>query len=696
MRCKAGDLFARESHPVKRPVVVAALLAAVALWPALASAGTLTPIVGGGLRAKAQARGSVRVLVQLRTAGNSDGQAVPFTDGDSAVAPARRSIERDLAGRRWSLEREFPSVPIVAMEVSRDALEALALSQGVAAIVEDRLEKPMLAESAPMVQADLAWEAGADGTGWTIAVLDTGIDAAHPFLLGKVVDEVCFSGNGSCPNGSRTQTGPGAAAPCGWASSSCVHGTHVAGIAAGRGAEFSGVARGASIMAIQVFSRFTGKDTCGDGEDPCARSYNSDTLAALDYVYQKRQTFKIAAANMSLGGGLYSTQAECDADDPSREEIVQLLRQAGIPVVAAAGNEGKSNQLSAPGCLSGVVSVGAVTKQDAIASFSDAAPFLSLLAPGYQIYSSIPRDRYAVISGTSQATPHVAGAFAVLYDHMGRASVDEALAALRSTGLPLLDSRNGLTFPRIRIKDAMDSLGESDSPGSGLQITPDGKHTLISKDIGVERWALSTTGDVATVTGNVFSSSGGDPAFLWCKRTGSDGNPDPYAEQIDFACEVAANCDSPTCPNGQWHPAGAVTLPGSFFLPRTSSGATAGASSASVEGLAATATDPPSALQVTPGSAATLVSKTVGGQRWSIARNADDGTVTGNVYAPGGGDPQFVFCTFVSSDGNPDPAAVLLTYSCSVAQRCTGETCAVSDWSFYSSVTLPGSFFRPR
>ena len=492
------------------------------------------------------------------------------------------------------------------------------------------------------------------------------------------------------------QTGPGAAAPCGWASSSCVHGTHVAGIAAGRGAEFSGVARGASIMAIQVFSRFTGKDTCGDGEDPCARSYNSDTLAALDYVYQKRQTFKIAAANMSLGGGLYSTQAECDADDPSREEIVQLLRQAGIPVVAAAGNEGKSNQLSAPGCLSGVVSVGAVTKQDAIASFSDAAPFLSLLAPGYQIYSSIPRDRYAVISGTSQATPHVAGAFAVLYDHMGRASVDEALAALRSTGLPLLDSRNGLTFPRIRIKDAMDSLGESDSPGSGLQITPDGKHTLISKDIGVERWALSTTGDVATVTGNVFSSSGGDPAFLWCKRTGSDGNPDPYAEQIDFACEVAANCDSPTCPNGQWHPAGAVTLPGSFFLPRTSSGATAGASSASVEGLAATATDPPSALQVTPGSAATLVSKTVGGQRWSIARNADDGTVTGNVYAPGGGDPQFVFCTFVSSDGNPDPAAVLLTYSCSVAQRCKGGTCAVSDWSFYSSVTLPGSFFRPR
>ena len=522
MRCKAGDLFARESHPVKRPVVVAALLAAVALWPALASAGTLTPIVGGGLRAKAQARGSVRVLVQLRTAGNSDGQAVPFTDGDSAVAPARRSIERDLAGRRWSLEREFPSVPIVAMEVSRDALEALALSQGVAAIVEDRLEKPMLAESAPMVQADLAWEAGADGTGWTIAVLDTGIDAAHPFLLGKVVYEVCFSGNGSCPNGSRTQTGPGAAAPCGWASSSCVHGTHVAGIAAGRGAEFSGVARGASIMAIQVFSRFTGKDTCGDGEDPCARSYNSDTLAALDYVYQKRQTFKIAAANMSLGGGLYSTQAECDADDPSREEIVQLLRQAGIPVVAAAGNEGKSNQLSAPGCLSGVVSVGAVTKQDAIASFSDAAPFLSLLAPGYQIYSSIPRDRYAVISGTSQATPHVAGVvLPAALTHPAEpwergASGIDAAAELVEAVLPggqcqrrVLDrNQGGVSRPGGRSRErggrdglhlGVDSQTREQSPGEAVPVRGAGTGEVP----GAEGSALDEAGDRAREMGRI-------------------------------------------------------------------------------------------------------------------------------------------------------------------------------------------------
>jgi len=134
-----------------------------------------------------------------------------------------------------------------------------------------------------------------------------------------------------------------------------------------------------------------------------------------------------------------------------------------------------------------------------------------------------------------------------------------------------------------------------------------------------------------------------------------------------------------------------VTLPGSFFLPPTSNAS--GAASAPV---GAAGSEVSSALQVSPDGLRTLVSKDVNGERWAITRNADDGTVTGNVYSPSGGDPKFVWCSLSGTDGNPDPATVLLTYACSVADRCQGPTCSPAEWTFFTGVTLPGSFFVAR
>ena len=101
---------------------------------------------------------------------------------------------------------------------------------------------------------------------------------------------------------------------------------------------------------------------------------------------------------------------------------------------------------------------------------------------------------------------------------------------------------------------------------AGTRTTPDGKQVLISKDVGSERWAITRNPD-QTVTGNVFSSSGGEPKFVWCERTGDDGNPDPSAVLIDYACSGADRCVAEPCTAAEWSFIGDVTLPGSFFLP---------------------------------------------------------------------------------------------------------------------------------
>src|SRR5439155_22771669 len=136
------------------------------------------------------------------------------------------------------------------------------LDADVKQVWDDAIVRPILADSVPLIGADQAWSAGYDGNGTTIAVLDTGVDSTHPFLAGKVIEEACYSstvaGTSStvCPNGLDEQIGPGSAVPC--PLDACLHGTHVAGIAAGNDMTSSqppGVAKAAHLMAVQVFSR---------------------------------------------------------------------------------------------------------------------------------------------------------------------------------------------------------------------------------------------------------------------------------------------------------------------------------------------------------------------------------------------------------------------------------------------------------
>ncbi|MCI0478384.1 MAG: S8 family serine peptidase, partial [Anaerolineales bacterium] len=352
-----------------------------------------------------------------------------------------------------------------------NALTALAALSNVTSITEDKPRAPSLAESTALIGATRAWASGYAGANQVVAILDTGVDKTHPFLSGKIVSEACYSttdayfaSSSVCPGGVSESIAADSGVNCDLTIDGCDHGTHVAGIAAGKdpgGLGFSGVARDANLIAVQIFSRFDSATYCG-WNTPCALSWDTDIIKGLERVYALSGTYNIAAANLSLGGETYTSQAVCDAAYPAYKNAIDNLRSAGIATVIAAGNDYSSNSIEAPGCISSAISVGSTldggfgaTPVDAVSSFSNSASFLNLLAPGQYIVSSVPGGGYSNWGGTSMATPHVTGAWAVLKSRTPAATVDQILSALTSTGVPVTDTRNGITKPRIRINAAL-------------------------------------------------------------------------------------------------------------------------------------------------------------------------------------------------------------------------------------------------
>ena len=355
------------------------------------------------------------------------------------------------------------------LDLDAAGLAALeSASPDIVQVVDDAILRPTLADSVPLIQGDQVWAAGYTGLGTTIAVLDSGVDSTHPFLAGKTVEEACYSSNVAgvsqsvCPSGLPSQLGPGSAVPC--ALPECLHGTHVAGIAAGKGSgavSFSGVAPDAQLMAVQVFSKITSAVSCG-GTAPCMGAFTSDIIAGLERVYALAPALNVVSVNMSLGGSVFSSPCDSQPYKPA----IDNLRSIGVATVIAAGNNSSTFGVSSPGCISSAVSVGSTDKANRISWFSNIAPFVSLLAPGEAITSSIPGGGFQALSGTSMATPHVAGTWGLLREAVPTASVGTILNALRQTGLPIADTRSGgtVTVPRISVFEALSTLAPVVNP----------------------------------------------------------------------------------------------------------------------------------------------------------------------------------------------------------------------------------------
>jgi hypothetical protein len=375
---------------------------------------------------KAQKKGTVSVTVKVRAAFRPEG----LMSSAAEVLAQRKVIEEAqdqmLSWLRYepSTLTKFDSLPYIAASVDVAGLEQLRESSEALALNGNEPLRLALAESLPRIGAPRAWAGGFKGTDKTIAVLDSGVDKNHSWLSGpdKVVSEACYSTTNTddkyqsvCPLGVGP-TDPGSGVPCTdlLGVENCGHGTHIAGIAAGRG----GVAYGAKIISIQVMSFVTDTGACRE-QPSCLLSNPADVVSALLRVYALRNTYDIAAVNVSLirdGSTSY-----CDDQDAAMTDAINQLRAANIATVVASGNDEFTDAISFPACISSAVSVGAVgdgsaldTPADTVARFTNSAPFLNLLAPGRIITSSAVGGGYAGGSGTSQAAAHVSGAMALL------------------------------------------------------------------------------------------------------------------------------------------------------------------------------------------------------------------------------------------------------------------------------------------
>lgn len=435
----------------------------------------------------------VRVIARL-SAGALDG-----APGSLAIAPAAltapsarvKTAQDRLAARLQKVGirgvQNIEGLPLVVLEANFEQLDQLIATGEIAEVVEDRLSSIDLSDSTALIGATTAHTAGSRGAGQTIAILDTGVQSNHPFLTGRVVEEACYSTTSTsqnatslCPSGASSSTAAGSAAPC-TGVSGCDHGTHVAGIAAGRASgttTFNGVAPDANIFAIKVFTRFTDSASvtpCADADrsSPCILSYSSDQLRALQRVRDRRAARNIVAANMSLGGGRFTSS--CNSD--SLAAIIGELKTAGVATVISAGNDGYRDAVGAPACITAAVTVGSTTKTDGISSFSNISSLVDLLAPGSSINSSVTSSGFGSKNGTSMAAPHVAGALAVLKARSTTATVDHLVAALQNsaTYITVPGTSPSLSLGRINLNAALSLITFRPASGQLYQLHNTGR-----------------------------------------------------------------------------------------------------------------------------------------------------------------------------------------------------------------------------
>jgi subtilisin len=317
--------------------------------------------------------------------------------------PPEQALVKGLGGK---IKYTYNIIPAIAASVPEVAINALQKNPNVTNVELDSMVYALDTEldnswGVKRIGAGIVHDSGNNGDGIKIAIIDTGIDEDHPDLDGNLVGGVNFVSKPSwrTPDPNKWDDDNG-------------HGTHVAGIIAAEDNNIGvvGVAPGADLYALKVLDR------TGSG-------YVSDVVMAIQWATVN----EIQVINMSLGG----------AYDIWLDGACLLAYVEGLILVAAAGNGGS---VIYPAAYDSVIAVSATNSADELAYFSSTGPEVELAAPGEDIYSTYKGGGYATLSGTSMASPHVAGVAALVIasgisDVMGvRTKLQETADDLGATG----------------------------------------------------------------------------------------------------------------------------------------------------------------------------------------------------------------------------------------------------------------------
>jgi hypothetical protein len=383
------------------------------------------------------------------------------------IANRQSAVLSSVTSAEFTLRHLYENQTGFSGEVTAGGLDKLLNNALVAYIEPVRYVRVMMAQAIPLGNALEAREIY-DGTGITVAIVDTGVDYTHPRLGGggfpndKVIGGYDFGNDDADPI-------PGGIVE------NTAHGTCCAGIACGSlgtvGDYIGGVAYGAKVYALKVTS----------DDDPFQGFWNDDTLAAWDWCVTHRNDdpdnpIKVISNSWGMYNNPFNNPEEADAWSPAHAVAADTAVGVGITILAASGNDGFAGQgISWPSAMSNVVSVGAVfDTTDAVTGYSNTADNLDILAPADPLYTTDivgpngydPCDYFPYFNGTSAACPFAAGAVASLQS----ASLTETGSYLTPaqvrylltlSGDPVTDTKVIITKPRVNLGAAINYLASS-------------------------------------------------------------------------------------------------------------------------------------------------------------------------------------------------------------------------------------------